>query len=62
MYLIKSKEQFKEHYTVYNCDEMPKKYPFYMYTFTDNRNRSHYKALYAEDLNEMVSRLECVVL
>lgn len=66
MRLIKTEEEFLECYEienheVSNYDEMPKKYPFYMY-ISDGCDGLCYKALYSEDLDEMVSRLECVVL
>lgn len=64
MRLIRNEEEFLEsgeiHYKeVYNYDELPEKYPFYMYTY-DGGDGVYYKALYIEELKNMITKLEGV--
>lgn len=69
MKLIKSRREFFAYFStngiplwsVYDSNNPPTKYPFYMYTY-EGGDGTYYKTLYVEDLNEMVSKLECVVL
>lgn len=64
MQLIRNEEEFLECYEiesqeVSNHDELPKKYPFYMY-ISDGCDGLCYKALYVEDLKDMITKLEGV--
>lgn len=60
MYLIKDEEEFKKYVTedtYYNYDEIPEQFPCYVYTY-DGGDGIYYKALYSEDLENMLTKLK----
>lgn len=51
---------FKKYITeddAYNYDEIPKRFPCYVYTY-DAGDGVYYKALYVEDLENMLTKLK----